>query len=384
VSVPEEYLELCLRLGRHVEGLVDSYYGPADIAERVESEELRAPADLVADAGRLREESESPYLEAQLVGLETVARKLAGEEIPFADEVERCYGIRPQRVPEERFEAAHRELDEALPPGGSLAERYQRWREGDAVPVDRLPAVLQALTGRLRGLTARRFGLPERETARLDFVTGEPWAAYNYYLGGLSSRVAVNTDVSLNASFVAELVAHELYPGHHTEHAWKEATLYREQGRLEESALMIGAPQSLIAEGIAGLAIDMVVDDHDAFAAEVLGEHDIAYDAEAGRRIRQARAPLERVVGNAAQLLHEDGASSEEAQAYIQRWGLVSEKRAKHNVEFVTHPVWRSYITTYADGDELCRNWVDGDPARFKRLLTEQLTPADLRMPAAG
>jgi len=289
VNLVQRYLELCLRLGRHVDGLVDSYYGPPEIQQRVESEEPRAPADLVADAGRLREENESAYLDAQLLGLETVARKLAGEEIPYADEVERCYGIRPHRVSEETFERAHRELDEALPPDGTLAERYQRWREGDAVPVDRLPAILQALTGRLRGLTSQRFGLPERETARLDFVTDEPWAAYNYYLGGLTSRVAVNTDVSLNASFVAELMAHELYPGHHTEHAWKESRLYRDEGRLEESALMIGAPQSLIAEGIAGLAIDMVVEDHDGFAAEVLGEFGIDYDADAGRRIREAR-----------------------------------------------------------------------------------------------
>ena len=147
---------------------------------------------------------------------------------------------------------------------------------------------------------------------------------------------------------------------------------------------MIGAPQSLIAEGLAGLAIDMVVEDHDGYAAEVLGALGIDYDADAGRRIREAREPLERVVPNAALLLHEDGASTDEAQAYIERWGLVSEKRARHNVEFITHPVWRSYVSTYADGHYLCRDWVQGDPARFKRLLTEQLTPTDLRTPAAG
>jgi hypothetical protein len=378
MSVEKRYLELCLRLGRHVDGLVDSYFGPPEIAERVDEEPPREPAELVADAEALLDENDRAHLEARLVGLATVARKLAGGQIPYADEVERCYGIRPQRVPEERFEAAHRALDEALPLGGSLAERYQRWREGDAVQVDRLRGVLHALSDRLRERTRERFGLPDGEDARLDFVVDEPWAAYNYYLGDLTSRVAVNTDVSLNASFVADLMAHELYPGHHTEHAWKEATLYRDQGRLEESVLMIGVPQSLIAEGIAGLAIDMVVDDHDLFAAEVLGEFGIAYDAEAGRRIREARQPLERVPGNAALLLHEDGGSTEEAQAYLERWGLVSEKRARHNVEFITHPIWRSYITTYADGYYLCRDWVDGDPARFKRLLTEPLTPANL------
>jgi hypothetical protein len=45
----------------------------------------------------------------------------------------------------------------------------------------------------------------------------------------------------------------------------------------------------------------------------------------------------------------------------------------------MTDPIWRSYVTTYVDGYDLCRDFVDGDPARFKRLLTEPLTPADLR-----
>ena len=61
------------------------------------------------------------------------------------------------------------------------------------------------------------------------------------------------------------------------------------------------------------------------------------------------------------------------------RWGLTSRRRADHLIRFIDDPVWRSYVTTYTDGYDLCRDFVDGDPARFKRLLTEQLTPADLR-----
>lgn len=378
MSVPEAYLELCLRLGRHVDGLVDAYYGPPEIASRVDAEPLRAPSELVGDAEWLVRETDDAWLRAQVVGLETVARKLAGEEIPYADEVERCYGIRPSRVPEADFEAAQQQLDKVLPDGGTLAERYQRWREGDPVPAELVPRVLETIAQRLRARTGELIGLPEGESFELGFVTEEPWWAYNYYLGGLRSRVAVNTDVPLNASFGVELVAHELYPGHHTEHAWKEAQLVRDGGRLEESALMIGAPQSLIAEGIAGLAVEMVLDDQDGFAAEVFREFGIEYDANTGRAIRRARRPLERVMGNAALLVHEDGASAEEAREYLRRWGLVSERRARHNVEFITHPVWRSYVTTYADGYYLCRDWVDGDRARFRRLLTEQLIPADL------
>jgi hypothetical protein len=378
VSVPEGYVELGLRLGRHVDGLVDAYYGPPEIARRVESEELRPPVDLVADAESLREANESAYLDAQLVGLETIARKLAGEEIPFADEVERCYGVRPRRTPEADLEATHRALDDALPGNGSLTERYQAWREGDPVPRDRLQAVLEEITEDLRGRTRSMFGLPEGESAAIDLVTDEPWSAYNYYEGGLRSRVAVNLDVPMATNFVTELMAHELYPGHQTEHAWKEQLLYREQGRLEAGILMIGAPESMIAEGIAGLGLELLVEDEDAFTAEHLARHGVEYDTEVARAVKAVSRPLKDVGSNVALMLYEDGISEEEGLEYLVHWGLMSDKRAAQSLRFVTDPIWRSYVSTYTDGYKVCRDWVDGDASRFQRLLTEPLTPADL------
>ncbi len=77
-------------------------------------------------------------------------------------------------------------------------------------------------------------------------------------------------------------------------------------------------------------------------------------------------------------MLHEDGASADEAAAYLERWALATEARARHNVAFASDPVWRSYVTTYADGERIVASWVDGDLERFRRLLTEQLSPADL------
>ena len=94
--------------------------------------------------------------------------------------------------------------------------------------------------------------------------------------------------------------------------------------------------------------------------------------------MRQAGNVLADAVANAAILLHVDGASTDEAKAYLQRWELASEERAEQHVRFVMDTWGRTYIRTYTDGYDLCRNWVRGDPQRFKRLLTEQLTPADL------
>ncbi len=81
---------------------------------------------------------------------------------------------------------------------------------------------------------------------------------------------------------------------------------------------------------------------------------------------------------NAALMLHADGASVEEARDYVMRWSLSSERRAEQGISFIVDPTWRAYVSTYADGYRVCRDFVDGDPQRFKRLLTEQLTPADL------
>jgi hypothetical protein len=307
-----------------------------------------------------------------------VARKLAGEEILYADEVARCYGVRPLRTPEEDFERAHAELDRVLPGDGSLGERYQAWREEDPVPAEHLPFVLDSLTAELRTRTLELFGLPEGEEAELDYVTDEPWSAYNYYLGGLRSRVAINLDVPMVPNVVMELIGHEIYPGHHTEHAWKEQLLVRDRGRLEESILMIGTPQSLVAEGIAKVAPQIVVEDEDVLTAEQLARFGIDYDAETAAAIRRSRAPLDRVPGNTALLLYEDRIDNEEGRAYLKRWALMSDRRADQAMRFITDPIWRAYVSTYTDGYRICRAWVGGDPARFKRLLTEQLSPADL------
>jgi hypothetical protein len=41
-------------------------------------------------------------------------------------------------------------------------------------------------------------------------------------------------------------------------------------------------------------------------------------------------------------------------------------------------PTSRTYMMNYPAGLRLCSSFVDGDPARFRRLLTEQVRVRDL------
>ena len=102
------------------------------------------------------------------------------------------------------------------------------------------------------------------------------------------------------------------------------------------------------------------------------------YDAERAEAIAEARRPLRRVGLDAALMIHEDGASVEEAEAYVRRWSLVTPEEAAHSVRFVVDPTWRAYVINYSAGPRALRGWVGGDPARFARLLTEQVRVGEL------
>jgi hypothetical protein len=95
-------------------------------------------------------------------------------------------------------------------------------------------------------------------------------------------------------------------------------------------------------------------------------------------RVAEAADALNCVRGKAAWLLHQEGHSVDECVEYLMRWSLLSKVRAEKAVEFLTDPTWRSYISCYVEGLPLCRRFVAGEPARFERLISEQLVPADL------
>jgi hypothetical protein len=383
-----EYLELGLSLGEHIDGFVDAYYGPPLQVATV------PPAALVAWARSLLAELEVDgsleparrhWLAAQVRGLHTTASKLAGDSIGYLDEIKAAYGVRPHVVEEDVFAEAHRQLDSAIPGSGSLAERYIEWREAQTVPPTLLESAVGSLAEDFRERTARLFGLPEAE--RIDFVLvdNKPWSGFNYYLGDLCSRVAINIDLPVMSLTLGHLIAHEAYPGHHTEHCRKEAGLVLRRRQLEETIFLVGTPQCLIAEGLADLGLEIICGVRpEPVVAEHLRPLGIPYDADVAAEVASAAEVLGSVRGNAAILVHEQGLAPEQGVDYIERWALTTRARAEKALSFVMDPTWRAYPFCYIDGIRLCRAFVRGDPARFERLITDQLTPSQLVAAGSG
>jgi hypothetical protein len=376
----EAYILLGLRLGRHVDGLVDAYYGPSELKERVDSESLADAAALVEQGDALLEGLEDGWLRDQGRGLRTYAGVLAGEKLSYSDEVEGCYGVRPERTSPDVYEAVHGRLEELLPGAGPLADRYRVWREQSLVSADLVPALLD-VAAELRGIVSRLVELPDGEWLDADVVHDEPWGAFNYYRGNLRSRVVVNVDDPWTFHEPYHLVCHEIYPGHHTERAVKEKLLVDERGHLEETILLVTTPGALVAEGIAE-AGPLLIWDRDPGLADHVGaiarRHGVEYDVANAQAVAEARLVLRGTGVDAALMIHEDGATEDEATAYRQRWSLLTAEQAANSIRFLVDPTWRAYAITYVAGRELCAAWMRGDPARLRRLLTEHVRVGEL------
>jgi hypothetical protein len=376
----ERYLRLGLRVGRHVDGIVDAYFGPPQLAAEVEAEPPAEPTALVASADELIDELDDGWLRDQVGGLRTYAAALAGEPLSYADEVEGCYGVRPTQTDESAFAAAHEELEELLPGDGSLAERYAAWRNSMLVPTDRVEAAVAAVMEESRSWTNGLVDLPAGEGIELAVVHDEPWLAFNHYLGDLRSRVEINIGLPISALDLLHLAVHETYPGHHAELALKEDQLVRGRGLLEHTIVLVPTPQSLVSEGIAELAVDLVLDGMPGLSAAVPVEFDLTH----ALAVEHAQEPCRWAAVNAALMLHDHGATEAAAKAYLERWALMPPELAAHFVRFATEPTSRTYVLTYSAGRELCRDYVAGDRTRFKRLLTEQVRVGELRRGRLG
>jgi hypothetical protein len=392
-EIGRNYLTLALHLDRHFEGFVDAYFGPPEFRDQVQGGEPRSLDALADDARQLLTAVEASsydlqrkdFLARQTGAMAAVIRSLSGERLGFVQEVELYFDITPEMADEAAFEAAHAEMDRLLPGGGSLIERLTAWNKRQELTSDHILPTFDLARRETRRRTASLFDLPPGEEVSLHLVNDQPWSAYNWYLGGYRSRIELNTDLPVRASSAVPLLAHEAYPGHHTEHAIKEYQLYRQQGRAEHAVQLLLAPECVLAEGIADSAQGVILGDADLatfLRDELYPQAQLAdVDVQVQLHLQRASETLRRVAGNAALLLHCDGRPPDEVQQYIERYGIRTPQEAAQTMRFIQNPLFRSYIFNYATGKALLVPLLVGPDAavNYRRLLSEPLTPSQVR-----
>jgi hypothetical protein len=394
-DLSRDYLSLSFAIERLFPGFIDAYFGPPDVKVAALAGSDPDPAALLARAHKLADaiaaadllDSRRDFLAAQVSAMVTICRKLAGEPIGYRDEVRTLFDVEPAFTPEAAFDTAIAELDDLLPGEGDVRERMIAWRKQYVVDTETARQMVDLIIAETRRRTAAFVALPPGEDVEIAFVQDKPWSGYNWYLGDYRSRVEVNTDLPIHAHGLIALIAHEGYPGHHTEHSLKEQILYRDHGYGEHAIQLINTPECVISEGIATLAESLVFPDGEGACWQA--EHlyplaGIAGDPEREARIARAQAALRAVSGNAALLLHREGRSEEEVLAYLMRYALRAENEARQSLRFLADPLWRAYTFTYHVGRDLLGRWLDLAPkperrSRFLLLLIGQVTPSRIQ-----
>ncbi|GGK48077.1 DUF885 domain-containing protein [Nocardia camponoti] len=392
-ALVSEYLRLGLAFDRLEEGFVDAYTGDPQLRREVESAPKPDPKLLASRAASLRADLPSAglsprrteFLDAHLVAMECSARKFAGEEIGFIDEVRAYFDVDIAPGNPDDYADAHRKMDEVLGGSGPLAERVVAYRKADEIPPEKLQAAVDAFSSALRERVRDRYPLPDHEHVTYEVVGDKPWSGFNYYLGNFESRVAINSDLKQHMAHLPSLIAHESYPGHHTEHCRKEAGLVA-AGEAEQTLFLVNTPQCLMAEGLADLALSSIIGPGwGTWAQEIYADLGLRFDGERAERFAAASAQLLSVRQDAALLLHDQHRTEDEVAAFLQRWSLATPERARQSLRFLSSPLWRAYISTYVEGYRLLGGWLDkaaddGERIdRFGRLLDEPLTPGALR-----
>ena len=394
------YLDLVLEIGEREPGYVDAYYGPPERAQkaaaapRTVEELIAAAAALTArleavPEGRLDEawRQRRAYLLAHVAAASARLRMIGGETLPFADEAEALFGVRPQVRPLETYDPLLARIGELVPGDGPLADRVDAFKARYVIPPERLQAVMDAAIGECRARTVAHFDLPEQERFTLEFVTDQPWSGYNWYRGGANSLIQINTDLPIYIDRAVDLGCHEGYPGHHVYNMLLERTFVDERRWVEMSVYPLFSPMSFVAEGTANYGIDLAFPG----AQRVRFERETLYPlagldpagAQAYDELRALSRGLQGAESTIAAAYLDGQIDRETAIGQLQTYQLSSRARAEQRLAFIEK--YRSYIINYGLGRDIAQAWVEshGDTAEARwaamgRLLSSQILPADL------
>lgn len=359
----EEYVVLALNINRHLPGFVDSFFGPGKLKRiRLEKKGFKSSCDKLLNSIPYKDDLNYEFLKSQIEAMKAVVRIINGEEIPYKEKIELIFGIKP------RFQKFKPLSEEELRLIDGLRKKHII-QETDIVEVS------GKVMEQCRNVTDEKLGFLPIPENRVEFrVTREkPWSAYNWYIGGLCSIIDINLDVPHTFQRWIRTVAHEVFPGHHLEHAIKESEIYRKKGLVHASVLLTLAPESIISEGIACNAWKIIFSNHRGLLDFSNKEFGTDYDKSLSKVMRRAEE-LSSVSSNAALMYHSDKKSKEEVIGYLMENLRISRKEAEQRFSFIGHDIWGLYLFNYDFGEKLIEGAV-GNKEAIEPVYTEQLVP---------
>jgi len=393
----EKYLLLALRIDKHIKGYVDFYYGPEELHQIVDDEDITSPSRLLIALDNLLnkldlqgyDRKRERYLEKNLTAMKTSIELLNGIEISIEDQFLKIYDVVLQPANESKLKNLKMEYDEAYGGPGNLEERLEKLRVTRRVPETKVFAFFKNALNIVRKQTNEIFTtlLPEEEHISIDLVEKKNeeinWTFYNWYLGNYHSRIEVNPKNGIYWTSFLFAASHEGYPGHHTEFILNENKLVRELNQFEHSLLILHSPKMIISEGIANLANSMLYSNK--VAAEI-GLREFCTDASKETSLEEIilqdklKAKMSLFWYNFAYHAVVDKYSEEELIQYGKNAELFNEEGLKRELKRLSNPTYSKNAFLYHLGTNVINQKYGKKLSvkEFQDLLVNPTLPSDL------
>ncbi len=403
-DIAQAYVRLVLQIGLYDPPYVDTYFGPpswrpsdANVPESFPAESLRAEADKLLkrlDAAGTRpaqgvDKLRRAVLRKLLVSVRAKIDLLDDKKMSFDEESKALYDIAAPAYDPNAFQRVIDQIDKLLPGEGTVADRFNRFRDAFIVPSSRIESVLTSAVDAYRERTKAHLRLPANESCRILFVSGRPWGAALTYKGDSVSVMEVNRGAPLGVTDVVEMAGHELYPGHHVYMCVQQEQLYGNRGWVEYGVWPLCGPRAIIAEGLAEYGCrDLLL----TTEQQVQLYRDVIFpaagfdpnQAQKYCRLMALKDELDAAVIEGARRYLDGRMDAAGMLEWLQRYCLTSSGGASSLLSFVDR--YRSYVVTYALGRDLVKQRIEtragSDPARrwaeFYTLLSTPGTASNL------
>jgi hypothetical protein len=337
------YLTLGFRLNENFLGMVDSYFGPPEIRDRVSNRpwslQRLLDAYLVLRES-LKASSLDPiileFLIDQTDALTIFLKQKISSELPFHQYASRILQVELLQVPNVEIASMKKILEGLLWELGyhqSFREALVRLEDSETLTGDALLSYFESEIPRYRELSRMVFQIPEGERVTIETYSG-PIPAYILYKGNLHTVVQLNPGTRTKRSLKA-LIPHETYPGHHLHYASREVAM---AGHPLTNHFLYSTPEATVVEGLGTWAPSLIASQTLDLREEALVLVDRWNTA---------------IRNNAMLLFWDQGKSRHEVGDYLQDVGYFSEQQVERFFTFITAQFFDVYSFSYSYGKAL-------------------------------
>jgi hypothetical protein len=300
---------------------------------------------------KAKEGHEGEYLKAMLNGFRYFARSLQGDNVPYEELIANIQELPSTLITEQQLEYARDLVEKGLSDlgyKGSLFEKATAWRSDTLIDPEQVTTVAENFRENSKQGTLKRvIELPKEDG--IDWIKpirGVFWSGYSKYTGKYRGNLTFNIDRPWTEPILAQIMAHEGYPGHQAFYCRWDYLFQQGKLPLEASYYLINSPTNALFEGGPETALSFLGwDDVNEETPGVTDEQKQQY------LLARNYLDYQRMFTTNACFMYNLGqVSREEAIDYLINKGGITEIEANNAFRFFSDPIQKTYFPCYYYG----------------------------------